>query len=367
MMEFLSLEKRTRLHAEEISQAVQQVVDSGWYLLGPRLTAFEKEYADYIGTDYCIGVGNGLDAITLIYRAYIEMGRMKPGDEVIVPANTYIASILAISENGLVPVPVEPDIRTLQMNPSLIEQHISPRTRSILMVHLYGRCAWDEKVDDICSKYGLLLVEDNAQAHGCRCGKGKTGALGNAAAHSFYPTKNLGALGDAGAVTTDDSELAELVKSMRNYGSARKYVFDYKGRNSRMDEIQAAVLSVRLKYLDQENLLRREIAHFYGKHISNNLVSLPALTPPESNVWHIFPIMCEERDKLQQFLLEKGIETQIHYPIPPHKQRCYSEWANLQLPVTEKIHNTILSLPIGPELSVQQVASVTEAISLFKI
>ena len=379
MIPFISLQQRTRLHADEINKAVTEVVNSGWYLLGQKLEQFEREYAEYIGTHHCIGVSNGLDAITLIYRAYIEMGRLQPGDEVIVPANTYIASILGISENGLRPVLVEPDVHTLQMNPKLIEQHITPKTKSILMVHLYGRCAWSKMVQDVCQKYGLLLVEDNAQAHGCRCKKGMTGALGDAAAHSFYPTKNLGALGDAGAVTTDDDQLAAVIRALRNYGSSRKYVFDYKGRNCRMDEIQAAVLSVKLKYLDEENEIRRKIAALYFEKILSPYITLPDSMAVESNVWHLFPILCGDagdickeggyctslRDRIHDFLLAEGIETQVHYPIPPHRQRSYAELSSLSLPVTDYIHANELSLPIGPELSLSDAAKIVSVINRF--
>lgn len=379
MIPFISLEQRTRLHADEINKVVAEVVNSGWYLLGRRLEQFEQEYAQYIGTQYCVGVSNGLDAITLIYRAYIELGRMQPGDEVIVPANTYIASILAITENGLQPVLVEPDINTLLMDPKRIEQHITPRTKSILMVHLYGRCAWSEMVQDVCQKNGLLLVEDNAQAHGCRCGNGLTGALGDAAAHSFYPTKNLGAMGDAGAVTTNDEQLADVIRALRNYGSSKKYVFDYKGRNCRMDEIQAAVLSVKLKYLDKENEKRRQIANLYHERIKSPFITLPLPLAAESNVWHLFPILCGDgknkgecnssvpsvRDSLHDFLLDEGIETQVHYPIPPHRQRCYAEYSSMSLPVTGYIHDAELSLPIGPELSFDDAVKIVSAINRF--
>ncbi len=365
MIPYINLQQRTRLHADEINHAVADVINNGWYLLGQHLRQFENDYAHYIGTRHCIGVSNGLDAITLIYRAYIELGRMRPGDEVIVPANTYIASILAITENGLIPVLVEPDVHTLLMDPSLIEQQLTPRTRSILMVHLYGRCAWNTSVADICKRHGLILVEDNAQAHGCRCAAGMTGALGDAAAHSFYPTKNLGALGDAGAVTTDDDQLACVLRAMRNYGSSEKYVFDYKGRNCRMDEIQAAVLTIKLKYLERENRMRREIADYYNGHLSTHAVTLPKLVAQESNVWHIFPVLCRERDRLRDYLLTKNIECQVHYPIPPHRQRCYTEFSSLRLPVTDVIHAMELSLPIGPELSLSEAAQVVDVINSF--
>ncbi len=355
-----------RMHDEEIHRAVNGVVDSGWFLLGNELKLFESDYARFVGSKYCIGVGNGLDALTLIYRAYIEMGLMAPGDEVIVPANTYIASILAISENGLVPRLVEPSLETLQIDESRIEEAITARTRSILVVHLYGRCAYTHLIGTIAEKYGLKLIEDNAQAHGCLFGGTRTGALGHAAGHSFYPTKNLGALGDAGAVTTDDKDLAECVAKMRNYGSSRKYFFDTKGRNSRMDEIQAAVLRVRLKYLDEDNARRREIAACYDRNIHCPEVVLPPFTDSGMNVWHQYPILCAQRDRLQEFLRNHGVETQIHYPIPPHRQQCYGELADLVLPATELIHKQELSLPIGPELSIEEAGTVAQTINGFK-
>lgn len=362
MIKSVDLEKRMQMHEDEIRHAVNRVVDSGWYLLGNELKQFEEEYAQYIGTRFCVGVGNGLDALTLIYRAYIDMGRMAPGDEVLVPANTYIASILAITENGLVPRLVEPSLDTFQIDDRRIEECITDKTKSILVVHLYGRCAYTKTINVLAKRYGLLVVEDNAQGHGCRFGEHRTGSLGDAAGHSFYPTKNLGALGDAGAVTTDDKALADYLMMLRNYGSSRKYVFDTKGRNSRMDEIQAAVLRVRLKYLDEDNQKRREIARYYQQHIHHPHITLPLWTPGEENVWHQYPVLCDDRDRLQRHLMEQGIETQIHYPIPPHQQRCYSEWAGLSLPVTSYIHQHELSLPIGPELSLADAAAVVKAI-----
>ena len=365
MIEYASLAKRNAMHAEEIGNAVKRVLDSGWYLLGNELNAFEKEYSGYIGTQHCVGVGNGLDALTLIYRAYIQMGLMQPGDEVIVPANTYIASILAVTENQLVPVPVEPDKNSLQIDPTLIQQHISPKTRSIMIVHLYGRCAFNDEIGELCKKYNLLLVEDNAQAHGCLFHGKRTGALGHAAAHSFYPTKNLGAMGDAGAVTTDNPALADTIMALRNYGSSRKYVFDSKGRNSRMDEIQAAVLRAKLPFLDEDNDRRRRIADFYIQNIKNDEVMLP-MPATNDNVWHIFPIMCKDRAAFRAYAEEMGVETQIHYPIPPHKQKCMGEWADYKLPVTEWIHYSEVSLPMGPELTDYQVEKVVGVVNSFK-
>ena len=365
MVEFVNLARRMALYQSEFREAVDEVMDSGWFILGKQLERFEQEYADYIHTRHCVGVGNGLDALTLIYRAYLLMGSMKPGDEVIVPANTYIASILSITENQLVPVLVEPNPDTLQIDDSLIEEKITVRTRSIMIVHLYGRCAYTENIGRLCQKYNLILVEDNAQAHGCRFRGCMTGSLGHAAGHSFYPTKNLGAWGDAGAVTTDDEQLAEIIRAMMNYGSVSKYIFHYKGRNSRMDEMQAAVLRVGLRHLDESNNHRREIAALYHHAIHNKWVRLPALMPDESDVWHIYSVFSSRRDELRKWLEEKGIETQIHYPVPPHHQRCYGEWGSISLPVTEKIHAEQLSLPIGPELTREEVDEVIGALNDF--
>ena len=327
MIAYLPLHKINALYDAELREAVSRVLDSGWYLKGEATQRFEEAYAEYIGTRHCIGCGNGLDALTLILRGYIELGVMQPGDEVIVPANTYIASILAITECGLKPVLVEPYRETLQIDDSKIEQAITPRTRAIMIVHLYGRCAYTSRIGDICQKHHLKLIEDNAQAHG----------------HSFYPGKNLGALGDAGAVTTNDDELAAVVRALGNYGSHQKYVHDYKGRNSRIDELQAAMLLAKLPYLDAANQRRKEIASLYINKVEN-----PQIRIPQSDrdcVWHIFPIFCEHRDQLQQYLAKNGVETQIHYPIPPHKQRCYKEWSHLSLPITEQIHAQELSIP----------------------
>lgn len=384
MIKFLDLKGITDLYADEIKQAVDSVIDSGWYLQGNANKQFEADYANYIGTDYCVGVANGLDALIWIYRAYIEMGVMQLGDEVLVPANTYIASILAITENGLKPVLVEPDITTFEIDDKLIEQAITPRTKSILIVHLYGRCAYTEKIGELCRKYNLKLVEDNAQAHGCcysiENGKleignyesvansqfKRTGSIGDAAGHSFYPGKNLGALGDGGAVTTNDPELANCVRALANYGSQRKYVFKYCGRNSRLDEIQAAVLSVKLRHLDDDNRRRQQIASYYYEHISNPLITLPRQMPDANNVYHIFPILCPERDRLQQYLTAQGIQTLIHYPIPPHKQECYKEWNTMNLPVTEQIHQQELSIPISQVLTDQEVKEVVGVLNTFK-
>lgn len=367
MIEYLSLKQITDRNAAELHEAVQRVVDSGWYLQGSENKRFEAEYASYIGTQYCIGVANGLDALILIIRAYKEMGLMQDGDEIIVPANTYIASILAVTENGLKAVLVEPDIDTLEIDDRLIEQAITPRTKAVMIVHLYGRCAYTDQIGEICRKHGLKLIEDNAQAHGCQFdGTRRTGSLGEAAGHSFYPGKNLGAFGDGGAVTTDDEELAKIVRTLANYGSSKKYVFDYCGRNSRLDEIQAAVLSVKLKHLDNDNDVRRQIARYYLGHISNPAVTLPLVPDWDANVFHVFPILCKRRDELQEYLKENGVQTIIHYPIPPHKQKCYAEWNGLSLPITERIHREELSLPMSPAMTTSQVQMVCETINAWK-
>ena len=487
---FLSLRDVTALHADEIKEAARRVIDSGWYLQGKENEAFEQHYAEYIGTKYCIGCANGLDALIWIWRAYIELGVMQPGDEVILPANTYIATHLGITENGLVPVCVEPNPRTLEIDDTLIEAAITERTKAICIVHLYGRCACTQKILDLCKKYNLKLVEDNAQAHGCQWNgipmdeyrkstqintvpeinqkkinentestayaassvianqsaneqdslhtncqspsantdesdlhdsypEGtiislqknvdyinqekneknrfiRTGAIGDAAGHSFYPGKNLGALGDAGAVTTNDEALAKAIRALANYGSQKKYVFQYTGRNSRLDEIQAAILDVKLKYLDEDVAKRQEVAAYYYDHINNPLVELPERLPDAQNVYHLFPVLVhtenkniqntacaaininkEEikndfsalRDRLHDYLAEKGIGTVIHYPIAPHKQECYAKEAwnvpQLRLPITEMIADCELSLPISPCMTKEQVAYVVECVNAF--
>ena len=377
---FLSLKDVTALHGAEINEAVNRVVDSGWYLQGEENARFENHYAEYIGTKYCIGCANGLDALIWIFRAYIELGIMNPGDEVIVPANTYIATILAITENGLVPVLVEPKPNTLEIDDDLIESKITNKTKAIAIVHLYGRNAYTDKIGALCKKYNLKLVEDNAQAHGCTFNGRKTGSLGDAAGHSFYPGKNLGALGDAGAVTTNDAELAAAIRALANYGSQKKYVFKYTGRNSRLDEIQAAVLDVKLKYLNQDNAHRAIIAHYYYEHIKNPLVSLPEFLPDENNVYHLFPILVKDpysmerdggklRNRLHDFLEANGVGTVCHYPIAPHRQECYAKavWnvPQLSLPITERLADEELSLPMGPTITLEEVKYVVKCINLF--
>lgn len=365
MIKYLDLKAVTAMHGGEIQSAVRRVVEGGWYLQGEENKAFASEYASFIGTRFCVGCGNGLDALTLILRAYKEMGVMKDGDEVIVPANTYIATILAITENNLVPVLVEPRIDTFQIDDRLIERAISERTRAIMIVHLYGHCAYTNLIGNICRQQNLKLIEDNAQAHGCQYGNRRTGSLGDAAAHSFYPGKNLGALGDGGAVTTDDEQLADMVATLANYGSSRKYVFDYKGRNSRLDEIQAAVLRVKLKYLDDDNARRREIAMEYAKGIDNKLITIPSESYCRHSVHHIFPVLCSRRDELQKYMLEHGVQTMTHYPIPPHRQRCYAGMARLSLPVTERIHNEELSIPLNQTLNQEEISTIIELLSDF--
>ncbi len=368
---FLSLKDITAKYADEIHEAALRVIDDGWYLQGKENEAFEQHYAEYIGTKYSIGCANGLDALIWIYRAYIELGIMQPRDEVIVPANTYIASILAITENGLKPILVEPNPETLEIDDAKIEAAITPRTKSILIVHLYGRCAMTEKIAEICKKYNLRLVEDNAQAHGCRWKGIHTGSIGEAAGHSFYPGKNLGALGDAGAVTTDNKELADAIRALANYGSQRKYIFKYTGRNSRLDEIQAAILDVKLRHLDEDIALRQQVADYYYDHISNPLITLPKRLPHEQNVYHLFPILVAEgkRDALHDYMEQCGIGTVIHYPIAPHKQECYAkeEWniPQLSLPITERMADEELSLPISPCMMQEQIKYAVKVLNEF--
>ena len=373
---------------EPYEHAADEVLRSGWYLRGEATRRFEHHYAEYIGTKHCVGCANGLDALTLILRAYKELGRLKDGDEVIVPANTYIATILSITENALVPVLVEPSIDTLQIDDSLIEQAIMQKTRAIMIVHLYGRCAYTPLIGDICQRHNLLLIEDNAQAHGSVCDvvspRRKTGSLGHAAGHSFYPTKNLGAFGDAGAVTTDDDELADMVRALGNYGSARHYVFDHLGRNSRLDELQAAILDTKLPHLDDANRRRREIAAIYINNVehpdilipNNHKSNVPFTSPSlplhspfapqrEDNVYHIFPILSPRRDELKQYLADHDVQTEIHYPVSPHRQRCYPQLAHLHLPITERIHREELSLPCNPAMSDDDAHRVVELLNAF--
>jgi dTDP-4-amino-4,6-dideoxygalactose transaminase len=373
MIKFLDLQKVNAQYADELKRAASEVIDKGWFLLGERVKAFEQQFCDYTGAKYTVACANGLDALRLILRAYIEMGIMQEGDEVIVPANTYIATILAITDNRLKPVLVEPDILTYNLDISLIEQAITPKTKAIMVVHLYGRACWSEKLERITQQYGLKLIEDNAQAVGAYYyftdnTRKRTGNLGVAAGNSFYPAKNLGALGDSGAVTTNDEELATTVRSLANYGSQEKYINTYQGLNSRMDEIQAAFLSVKLKYLDAENEIRRKVADYYIGNIMNDLILLPSATEyRESHVQHVFAVRTKQRNLLQQYLSANGIQTQIHYPIPPHKQACYKEWNHFSFPITEQIHEEVLSLPISPCLAVEDIERIVYAINKFTL
>lgn len=366
MVKFLDLQAITAMHGDEIKAAVNRVIDSGWFLQGNENQQFESDYAKYIGTGHCVAVANGLDALKLIMRGYKEMGIMKDGDEIIVPANTYIATILAITDNNLVPILVEPTFDHLEMDIDQVEQHITPRTKGVMTVHLYGRIAYNDKLGEICKKYGLKLMEDCAQSHGCAWKGVKTGALGDAAAHSFYPAKNLGALGDAGAVTTNDQELASVIRALANYGSPHKYVFKYVGMNSRMAETDAAALDVKLKYLDKDNQARQKLAAYYYENIKNPLITLPKRIADENNVYHQFPIFCEKRDELQAFMKENGIQTLIHYPIPPHKQECYKTWNNCSYPITEKIHAQELSIPMNQVLKRLEAKLIVDSLNSFR-
>lgn len=366
MIKFLDLKKITAQYNNEIEEAALRVIKSGWYLQGSEVENFELKYSDYIGSKYTIACANGLDALIWIFRAYKELGFMSDGDEIIVPANTYIATILAITENNLKPILVEPSIDNYQIDDNLIESAITDRTKAICIVHLYGQCAYTEKIGYICKKYNLKLIEDNAQAHGCAFNGKKTGSLGDASGHSFYPGKNLGALGDAGAVTTDDKSLAEVIRALANYGSTKKYVFKYTGRNSRLDEIQAAILNVKLKYLDKDIERRKEVAKYYIENINNNTIITPRFDNWERHVFHLFPILCERRNELQKYLSDNGVQTIIHYPIPPHKQECYKECNHISLPLTELIHDTVLSIPMSPCLTMEEVKKVVEVLNSFE-
>ncbi|SKB36602.1 DegT/DnrJ/EryC1/StrS family aminotransferase [Macellibacteroides fermentans] len=366
MVKLLDLQAITMQHGDEYKAAVNRVIESGWFLQGNENKKFEANYAKYIGTDDCIAVANGLDALYLIMRGYIELGIIKEGDEIIVPANTYLATILAITKNNLVPVLVEPAFETLEIDIDKIEEAITTKTKGVMIVHLYGRVAYNDKLGEICKKHNLKLMEDCAQSHGCEWKGVKTGALGDAAAHSFYPGKNLGAFGDAGAVTTSEKELANVIRALANYGSEKKYEFKYEGINSRMSEPDAAVLDVKLKYLDEDNAKRQMLAAYYYENIKNPLISLPSRIPNENNVYHLFPIFCEHRDELQEFLKDNGIQTMIHYPIPPHKQECYKDWNTRIYPITEKIHAQELSIPMNQVIDDKEAKIVVDVLNAFK-
>lgn len=354
------------MHGDEYKAAVEKVLDSGWFLNGTENKRFEADFARYIGRKYCVDVANGLDALRLIIRGYKELGVFHNGDEIVVPANTYIATILAISENNLIPVLVEPTWENLEIDIDKIEDVITPKTKGVMIVHLYGRIAYNDKLKKICKEHNLKLMEDCAQSHGCAWKGIKTGALGDAGAYSFYPGKNMGAFGDAGSVVTNDENLAAVVRALSNYGSQKKYVFKYKGINSRMSEIDAAILAVKLKYLDEDNNKRRRLADYYYKHINNPLISLPKRIPDENNVYHQFPVFCERRNELQKYLKDNEVQTLIHYPIPPHKQECYKEWNNRSYPITEKIHKEELSIPMNQVISEYEAKIVVKALNSFK-
>lgn len=370
MVKLLDLQAITMQHGDEYKAAVNRVIESGWFLQGNENKQFEADYAKYIGTDECVAVANGLDALYLIMRAYKEINLMQDGDEIIVPANTYIATILAITRNNLIPVLVEPTWDNLEIDIDKIEDAITSKTRGVMIVHLYGRVAYNDKLGEICKKHNLKLMEDCAQSHGCAWKGVKTGALGDAAAHSFYPGKNLGAFGDAGAVTTSDPQLASVIRALANYGSQKKYVFKYVGMNSRMSELDAAVLDVKLKYLDEDNKKRQELAAYYYENIKNPLITLPVRIADENNVYHQFPIFCKRRDELQTFLADNGVQTLIHYPIPPHHQECYEkeEWniPQLSFPITEKIHEQELSIPMNQVISMDEAKNVVKVLNAFK-
>jgi len=362
VIKFLDLKAINNQYKEEINEAVKRAIDSGWYILGKENEDFEEEFARFCGVKHCIGVANGLDALTIIIKAY----GFGTGDEIIVPANTYIASILAISANGAIPVPVEPDINTFNIDPDKIEEKITSRTKAILPVHLYGQAVNMDKIYELAKKYNLKIIEDSAQAHGAYFKEKRTGSLGDASGFSFYPGKNLGAMGDGGAITTNDDELAEKVRILGNYGSEIKYKNMYKGFNSRLDELQAAILRVKLAFLDRDNQRRREIAKYYRENITNTGIILPHITDEASHVWHLFIVRSQNRANLQKYLTENNIQTLIHYPIPPHKQQAYQEWNLLSLPVSEKIHNEVLSLPISPVMTDSDVYKVAEVINKYE-
>ena len=366
MIPFLDLKKINAQYQTELKEACSRVIDSGWYVLGNEVTEFEKEFATYCETKHCLGVANGLDALVLILRAYIEMGIMKKGDEVIVPSNTYIASILAISENGLTPVLVEPDINTFNLDPNLIEQAITKKTKAILTVHLYGQVNAMDEINTIAKKYNLKVIEDCAQAHGALYKGKKVGSLGDAAGFSFYPGKNLGALGDGGAVTTNDSELANTIAALRNYGSHEKYKNRYKGINSRLDEIQAAMLHVKLRYLDKEITSRQEIAKRYLKGINNPLIELPIVADVKAHVWHLFVVKTTKREMLANYLTANGVQSLIHYPTPPNQQGAYNEWENESFPISEQMHEQVLSIPISQVMSSVDIDSIIEIVNNWK-
>ena len=366
MIKFLDLAKINAQYEQELKAACSRVIDSGWYIMGNELTAFENEFAQYCGTKYAVGIANGLDALTLTLRAWKELGKLSEGDEVIVPANTYIASILAITENGLIPVLVEPDEVTYNLCPMKTKAAVTLKTKAILPVHLYGLISPMPALMAIAEEYDLLVLEDCAQSHGAQIADKKCGAWGHAAGFSFYPGKNLGALGDAGAVTTNDEALATTLRALRNYGSHKKYENLYQGVNSRLDEIQAAMLRVKLSYLDTETASRRAVAQAYLSQINNPLISLPTLDDINKHVFHLFVIRVNSREKLQEYLTANGIQSLVHYPLPPHKQEAYKQYNKIELPLTEEIHRTVISLPLSPVMQKEEVDYVIEVLNRFK-
>jgi dTDP-4-amino-4,6-dideoxygalactose transaminase len=365
MIKFLDLQAINHQYKAELEEACARVINSGWYISGTEVSAFEQKFSTYCGVNHCVGVANGLDALILILRAYKELGKLKDGDEVLVPANTYIASILAISANNLVPVLIEPNEHSYNLDAGLLEQHLNPKTKAILVVHLYGQLADMPGILTFAEKHHLLVVEDAAQAHGASIGGKKAGNWGHAAGFSFYPGKNLGALGDAGAVTTNDAALATMVRSLGNYGSEVKYHNAYKGINSRLDELQAALLSVKLRHLDVEIVRRRAIANAFLNGIKNPKVKLPIIKYQEQHVWHLFVVQVEDRANFHSYLTEQGIQTVIHYPIAPHKQRAYAELNHVSFPLTEKIHEQVISLPISPILIDAEVQKIINIVNGF--
>ncbi|MGI2134134.1 DegT/DnrJ/EryC1/StrS family aminotransferase [Shewanella baltica] len=365
MINFLDLKAINNQYQQELKDACARVIDSGWYIMGNELSQFEVEFAAYCGTKHAIGVANGLDALILTLRAWKELGKLKAGDEIIVQANTYIASILAITENELVPVLLEPNPVTYNLDPTTLTTAITTKTKVILPVHLYGQLCPMQEIMEIAENYNLLVLEDCAQAHGAEINGKRAGNWGHAAGFSFYPGKNLGALGDAGAITTNDDELAQTIKALRNYGSHKKYENLYQGVNSRLDEIQAAMLRVKLRYLDSQTARRQEIASIYRENIDNKLVRLPQVVNESSHVWHLFVLSCENRKALQQYLSLHGIQTLIHYPIPPHKQQAYRLTFDLMLPITERIHNEVISIPLDPTMTKESIFKVIEVINSF--
>jgi dTDP-4-amino-4,6-dideoxygalactose transaminase len=365
MIKFLDLQSINKKYKQEILDGLTRVFESGWYILGEETEKFEKEFADYCGVNHCIGVANGLDALTLILKAMIIDGTMSPGDEVIVPANTYIATVLAVSANGLVPVLTEPDPDTFILDVEAAERNTNERTRAIMPVHLYGQIAGMDKIQKLATKYNLKIIEDAAQSHGARFNGQHAGSLGDAAGFSFYPGKNLGALGDAGAITTNDDKLASMVRAMRNYGSQEKYYNIYQGINSRLDELQAPVLRTKLRHLDEDNEIRRKVASFYLSSINNKKIKLPSWQDYESHVWHLFVIRTENRADLQGYLTRNGIQTVVHYPVPPHQQQAYKHFSHLSLPVTEQIHRSVLSLPLSPVMTLEEQKKVVDILNVY--